>query len=188
MLTQFAGLEVNVRTGINHTSVCVECACVWVGTHFLWAAQRHARQHKEQSHAHERGEYKCTPQPSRCTASSEGAWGVNIRERRGGGESVRCLFDDDTAHSGQRSTSARASTTREYAWSVRVSGVVLTSCGRQNVTHDKARSDHTHTREGIYECTATAQQAHIQCEGAWGVNIRERGEGWRGVLGVFIRC
>ena len=64
-------------------------------------------------------------------------------------------------------------------------GLVLTYCVRHNVTHvnNKERS-HAHDREGIYECTATAQQVHIQCEGAWGVNIRERGEGWRGVLGV----
>ena len=62
-------------------------------------------------------------------------------------------------------------------------GLVLTNCVCHNVTHDKTRNDHTHTREGIYECTATAQQVHIQCEGAWGVNMRER----RGVE-RSVRC
>ena len=67
-------------------------------------------------------------------------------------------------------------------------GLVLTSCVRHNVTHVKTRNDHRHTREREYECTAIAQQVHIQCEGAWGVNIRERGEGWRRVSGVHEKC
>ena len=62
-------------------------------------------------------------------------------------------------------------------------GLVLTLCVRQNVTHATTRNDHTHTREGIYECTATAQQVHIQCEGAWGVKTQER----RGVE-RSVRC
>ena len=87
MLTQFAGLEVNVCTSMIHTSVCVECACVRVGTHELCAPNvTHAKTRNDHTHTRE-GIYECTPQPSRYT-SSEGAWGVNIRERGEGWREV----------------------------------------------------------------------------------------------------
>ena len=54
MLTQFAGLEVNIRTGINHTSVYEEFACVWVGTHALCAPKRHTHVKTRNNHTHTR--------------------------------------------------------------------------------------------------------------------------------------
>ena len=72
------------------------------------------------------------------------------RDERGGERSVRGVHSMRTQFAGlEVNVRTGISTTREYAWSVRVCGLVLTSCVRHTVTHAKTRNDHTHTREGI---------------------------------------
>ena len=67
MLTKFAGLEINVRTGINHTWVCMECACVWVWYSLsVWATASRTPTNQERSHAHVREGII-----DKCTATAE---------------------------------------------------------------------------------------------------------------------
>ena len=57
-------------------------------THCVRHNVTHAITRNDHTHTREREYMSVPPQPSRYT-SSEGAWGVNIRERRGVERSVR---------------------------------------------------------------------------------------------------
>ena len=146
-----------------HVSMRGVCVCVGWYSRPVCATTSRTSKPGTITRTPEREYISVPPQPSRYT-SSEGAWGVNMQERRGVEKSVRCSFDDDTAPTvrGQRPHGHQPHVSMRIECACVRVGTHGLCAAQRHARHNQERS-HAHDREGIIDkCTATAQQVHIQ--------------------------